>query len=118
MGQYMPVYHTTLLFVSGFHTGADSSEPSAFLCDLVDLNNTFVSTVLNFMLSHLHKYGFTWKYLKQNLISFTADGASNMLGRKKGVTAMLVELFPDVLNWHCCKHWLELATNDVAQEIN
>jgi hypothetical protein len=46
----------------------------------------------------------------KNLVSFTADGASNMLGRKKGVATLLVEMFPDVLVWHCCNHQLELQS--------
>jgi hypothetical protein len=38
-----------------------------------------------------------------------------MLGRKKGVAARLVEMFADVLVWHCCNHRLQLADNDVRE---
>jgi hypothetical protein len=59
------------------------------------------------MLSCLHKHGLTREYLLRNLISFTADGVSNMLGRKKGFAALLVEMF-----------LLNLTVNDVIREIN
>jgi hypothetical protein len=41
-----------------------------------------------------------------------------MLGRKKCVAAVLVEMIPDVLAWHWCNHRLELAVNDVVLEVN
>jgi hypothetical protein len=39
--------------------------------------------------------GLTQEYIVRNLISFAAEGTSNMLGRKKVVAALLVEIFPD-----------------------
>jgi hypothetical protein len=48
---------------------------------------------LDSMSSCVHKHGFTQENLLQNLIFSAADGASCMLERKKGVTALLVEMF-------------------------
>jgi hypothetical protein len=78
----------------------DFSEPSTFFCNFVALNNTSTSTILGLKFCCLHRHEFTREYLLRNLISFAADGASNMLGRKKCVAAVLVEMIPDVLAWH------------------
>jgi hypothetical protein len=96
----------------------DSSEPNTFFSDLVHLNNTSASNILNSLSRYLHKHGFTQEYLLQNLISFAADGESNMLGRKKVVAAQLVEMFPEVLACQCCNNRLELSVIDVVREIN
>jgi hypothetical protein len=70
------------------------------------------------MLSCLQKHGFRREYLLRNLISFAADGALNILERKNGFTALLVEMFSDILVWHCCNHRLEFAVNYVVRKIN
>jgi hypothetical protein len=41
-----------------------------------------------------------------------------MLGRKKVVAALLVEIFPDNFVWHWCNYRLEFAVNDDVREIH
>lgn len=85
----------------------DSSEPSTFFCYLLELNNMSASAILDSVLHCLCEHRLTWECLLQNLISFSADGASYMLRRKKDAATLLVELFPYVLIWHWCNHNLE-----------
>jgi hypothetical protein len=56
----------------------DESNTSTFLCDLVELNNTSASTLLDTMLWCLHKHGLIGEYILRNAISFAADGASDI----------------------------------------
>jgi hypothetical protein len=57
----------------------DSSEPSTFSFDLVKLNNTSASAILDSVLSCYHKHGFKREsFVKCNLLA--TDGASNKLG--------------------------------------
>ncbi|XP_060867447.1 E3 SUMO-protein ligase KIAA1586-like [Metopolophium dirhodum] len=56
-------------------------------------------------------------FLKQNLVGFVSDGASNMLGRKAGVGVLLQNIFPDLIIWHCCNHRLELAVSDTIKAV-
>jgi hypothetical protein len=82
----------------------DSSEPSTFFSDLVELNNTYASAILGLMLSCFLKHGFTRECLLRNLISFAADGA---LRKKEGCLFTVAGNVP-----------FELAVMDVVRETN
>ena len=56
-------------------------------------------------------------FLSKNLIAFTNDGASVMLGIHSGVGQRLKEKFRALLLWHCLNHRLELAISDAVSSI-
>lgn len=70
------------------------------------------------ILQVLEQYGIDFNLLKRNLILFVSDGASNMLGRKSGVSTLLKKDFPNIISWHCCNHRLELAVSDTLKEVS
>ena len=47
----------------------------------------------------------------------TYDGASNMLGRKSGVAAKILEEQPKALPTHCHAHSLSLSVKDVCKNV-
>ena len=69
------------------------------------------------LLSSLNKHKFSHEYLIQHFIYFACNGASNMIGRKAGVGKLLTDKYPDLLVWNCSNHRLELAVDDVVNEI-
>uniref|UniRef100_A0A6P7GS56 E3 SUMO-protein ligase KIAA1586-like n=1 Tax=Diabrotica virgifera virgifera TaxID=50390 RepID=A0A6P7GS56_DIAVI len=40
-----------------------------------------------------------------------------MLGKKSGVAERLLEMYPDIIVWHCMNHRLELALSDAVDEV-
>jgi hypothetical protein len=56
----------------------------------------------NNLFNHIHK-----------LVGFGSDGASNMMGCKKGLVTLIQAEYPEVLGVHCIAHRLELAFKDV-----
>lgn len=95
-----------------------ASEATSFFLKLVEVENTVAQTIVDTILNTLEKFGLTKKYLENKLISFTTDGASNMLGRKNGVAKQMKDLFPFMTVWHCSNHRLELAVQDVISSMN
>jgi len=69
------------------------------------------------LLSCLNKHKFSHEFLVQNFICFACDGASNMIGRKSVVGKLLTDKYPDLLVWYCSNHRLELAVDDVVNEV-
>jgi len=47
--------------------------------------------------------------IKEKMHALTTDGASNVLGCRAGLQALLREELPALLNYHCCNHKLALA---------
>ncbi|KAK5647935.1 hypothetical protein RI129_002827 [Pyrocoelia pectoralis] len=90
---------------------------TTFFLDLIELENTTSLNILNSLLSCLEKHGFTNDYLTQNLVCFASDGASNMIGKKSGVATLLSSKYPNIIVWHCSNHRLELAVEDVVNEV-
>lgn len=91
--------------------------PSTLFLDLVELADQKADSVFSSALKCLDKYGFDNEYLKQNLISFTSDGASVMLGKHSGVAKRFLSLYPNIIIWHCMNHRLELAIADAVSEV-
>jgi len=50
------------------------------------------------------------------LVGMGSDGASNMLGRKKGLAVLLQEEHPEMVTVHCICHRLELAFRDATKQ--
>ena len=92
-------------------------EPHFIFLDLIELQMGTAAAITEALLSCLSKYGFNDVYLKQNLISFTSDGASVMLGKKSGVAQRLIAKYPDIIVWHCLNHRLELSVGDAVSEV-
>lgn len=95
----------------------NETDPITFFLDLIELENTKSETIVLQLLSSLNKHKFSHEYLIQNFICFACDGASNMIGRKAGVGKLLTDKYPDLLVWHCSNHRLELAVDDVVNEV-
>jgi hypothetical protein len=94
------------------------NELNTFFFDIIELKNASAITIKEAILQVLEKYKIDFKFLKKNCISFVSDGASNILGRNAGVSALLKKDFPNLISWHCCNHRLELAVNDSLKEVN
>lgn len=91
--------------------------PCTLFLDLVELSDQKAETVFNSVHQCLEGYGFDGKYLKQNLVSFTSDGANVMLGKRSGVATRFLSLYPNIIIWHCMNHRLELAIADAVSEV-
>ena len=83
-----------------------------------ELEGQDAESVLKCLLTALAEFGFDENYLSKNLIAFTSDGASVMLGIHSGVGQRLKEKFPVLLLWHCLNHRLELAISDAVSSID
>lgn len=55
--------------------------------------------------------------LKECFVCFASNCASVVLGSESGVAAKIVQLFPNVLIWHCMNHCLELSVGDAVEEV-
>lgn len=95
----------------------NEADPITFFLDLFELENTKSETIVSQLLLCLSKHKLSHEYLIQNFICFACDGASNMIGRKAGVGKLLTDKYPDLLVWHCSNHRLELAVDDVVNEV-
>jgi hypothetical protein len=51
-----------------------------------------------------------------NMIGFSADGASVMMGKNSGVSARLKSLSPMLMENHCVVHRLNLAFKDADKQ--
>ena len=92
-------------------------KPENIFLDLCELENQDAISVKNALLTSLKKNGFTSEYLSNNLVSFTSDGASVMLGVKNGVGTQLKNDYHSIILWHCLNHRLELGVSDAIEEI-
>lgn len=93
-------------------------EPIFTFFDLLELPSQDSKTITQQLLNCLDKYGFHDKYLEENLVAFTSDGANTMLGKKSGVAECLLQKFPNIVVWHCLNHRLELAVCDAINEVH
>lgn len=51
----------------------------------------------------------------KKVVGTTTDGASNMMGTKKGFTQLMKKTSPDLIATHCLAHRLELAIKDAMK---
>lgn len=91
--------------------------PTDIFLDLVEIANAEAKTICAAILKTLDNYGLDGEFRQENFISFASDGASNMIGHKSGVSAVLLSEYPNLILWHCANHRLELSVGDVANEV-
>lgn len=109
---------TTLVIVIRTFSEEYPGNAYVFNLDLIELESTTSEAITENLLKCWEKHGFDAEYLKRNLICFASDGASVMIGKKSGVATKLKTIFPNILIWHCSNHRLELAVNDVVEEVS
>ncbi|XP_025190416.1 E3 SUMO-protein ligase KIAA1586-like [Melanaphis sacchari] len=108
----------TMLVICLRCANGDSQEINIFFFfDIIELNCTSAESIKTAIINNMLKHGIKLDFLKQNLVGFVSDGASNMLGRKAGVGVLLQKIFPDLIIWHCYNHRLELAVSDTIKEV-
>lgn len=78
----------------------DSQGINIYFFDIIELNCTSAESIKTAIINNMLKHGIKLDFLKQNLVGFVSDGASNMLGRKGGVGVLLQKIFPDLIIWH------------------
>ncbi|CAB4020014.1 Hypothetical predicted protein [Paramuricea clavata] len=83
-----------------------------------ELEGQDAESVFKCLLTTLAEFGFDEDYLSKNLIAFTIDGASVMLGIHCGVGQRLKEKFLVLFLWHCLNHRLELAISDAVSSVD
>lgn len=94
-----------------------NGNPRTVFLDLVELESSGSTAIKDAVLHSLEEHGFNMDYLKKHLIAFGCDGASVMLGRKTGVAKLLMDLFPQLIVWHCAAHRLELGVADTVRQV-
>lgn len=92
--------------------------PENVFLDMRELEGQDAESVFKCLLTTLAEFGFDEDYLSKNLIAFTSDGTSVMLGIHSGVGQRLKEKIPALLLWHCLNHRLELAISDAVLSID
>jgi hypothetical protein len=95
---------------------AFSEKPTTIYLDLIEITSAKADNLAEVIIKCLDA-NFGEEFLKTNWISFTADGASSMMGRKSGVAQQLKEKYPQLIIWHCSNHRLELAVGDAIKEV-
>lgn len=96
---------------------SNNNDVITYFFNIIEVQNTSANSIKTAILTDLYAHGLTDDFLKENLIAFVSDGASNMLGRLSGVGVQLQSLYPNILIWHCCNHRLELAVSDTLKEV-
>ena len=72
----------------------------------VTIKNVIIDALTRFQLSLSQLHGQTY------------DGASNMLGRKSGVAALIKQLQPKAFDTHCHGHSLNLSVKDMTLQVS
>lgn len=96
----------------------DGTTPEFMFLELVELESQRAEHIEEALLKCLKTVGFTEDWLQKNWVSFVSDGASVMLGKNSGVATRLTARYPNLFTWHCMNHRLELAVNDVVEEVH
>lgn len=91
--------------------------PVNLFLSLKELQETNANGLLNSLLSELDRFKIDKQILREHLIAVTCDGASVMLGKKSGLCKMLLDMFPDIIIWHCLNHRLELSVGDTIKLV-
>ena len=86
--------------------------------DLVKFGRQEAEEIYASLLNSLHLVVFNREYLKNNLNSFSSNGASVMLGRRSGVGIRLKKDFPDIILWHCLNHGLQDDSVTDIKQVN
>ncbi len=87
-----------------------NEEPLTFFLDLVELAATNAEEIYWALMENLRS-------CSKIMFCFASNCASVVLGSESGVAAEIVQLFPNVLIWHCMNHCLELSVGDAVEEV-
>ena len=74
--------------------------------------------ILNALKRAVESICLEWEELLNKLVVFGFDGASVMMGARKGVAALLKEKNPSVIGIHCFGHRLELAYKESLAKVD
>jgi hypothetical protein len=83
-----------------------------YLCT-VDLHEKNAQAIASTLLCALKALGLDIR----NLVSFAADGDATMMGRWKGVAALLAKEAPHLLATHCVAHRTALLMTDASKKV-
>ena len=90
-----------------------------FFFDLVPVVSASADALYKSLIGCLENAGLSIEVLKQQLIGFCSDGASNMTGKVKGLATLLRQTVGEHLQlFHCLAHRLELAVNSTVNDLN
>ena len=73
--------------------------------------------IIDGMKTAMHRLGIPEESWVKKLVGLGSDGASVMMGKKRGVIALLKELQPACQGIHCAAHRLELAYKDALRKV-
>lgn len=93
-----------------------NGEVSNIFLDLIEVSKS-ADAICNSLIRTLNKHRFTDSFLKRNWLALGSDGASVMTGRKSGLGALVKQRYPNVIQWHCLNHRLELAVGDIIETL-
>ena len=101
-----------------FHT-LEKDVPVTYLYGLLTLGaDQSALAQTEVLVKHLTDDGL-FNHIKDNVISFVSDGASVMIGHKKGMAARLKQLFgPKLISHHCQNHRIELVFGHSMDTFN
>ena len=74
--------------------------------------------ILNALKRAVESIGLEWEELLKKLVALGSDGASVMMGARKGVAALLKEKNPSIIGIHCFGHRLELAYKESLAKVD
>ena len=74
--------------------------------------------ILNALKRAVESIGLEWEELLKKLVALDFDGASAMMGARKGVAALLKEKNPFIIGIHCFGHRLELAYKESLAKVD
>ncbi|XP_065650998.1 E3 SUMO-protein ligase KIAA1586-like [Hydra vulgaris] len=114
----LTISHKAVLIIYLKSEIQDVEDSVSVFIDLVELEGATSIIIFETIISVLEKHGFNEKYLYENLIGFYSDGASVTLGKKAGVSAKTLEIFPNISTCHCLAHCIQLSLDDVIKEVN
>lgn len=87
-----------------------------FLC-IDEPTSTCADDLFDFVNVKMEQYGIA-KDIAVRLVGFGADGASNMMGNRTGLTTQLKNCYPHLVVVHCLAHRMELAYKDAMKDCN
>lgn len=92
-------------------------EPYTFNLDLIELCSTSADQITVALLDCLNKYELNQQFITECFVCFACNGGSVMIDKNSGVDTRLKKMIPHLIIWHCSNYRLELAVNDVVNEV-
>ena len=92
------------------------SSPVNIFLSIVELEGQDADSICRSLQDLLQRNKIYHEYLVRNLVAFTSDETSVMMGKVKGVAVKLKSKYPHIFLWHCLNH--RLAVSDTMKAIN